>query len=289
MITTAGHAQKEPRFPGWFSPSEESISKITAARWRFYAAPAGWAVFRRPIATDDPLGIHGQWSGPTKLVCGAERAGGQSVEQQFELFVDNLTGREGDPRFDQDFSLEHESLVAQLCDLVAVAGKPDQKLADWEPPEAAFLSRWLGEVGCDAVIDDRQNLRFSLKRKGTTGDVRVMRERGRLRFLMPLGRFEKLDEACEHSMRRLAMLANNRTRLVRIAWRQNDGRHEVEAQVDLTGLPIPKSNRRVELFWREMIVRSATGLELVLRQLGLELPMLADPANRELIEFVCDC
>jgi hypothetical protein len=36
--------------------------------------------------------------------------------------------------------------------------------------------------------------------------------------------------------------------------------------------------------WRSMLSMAVAGTELALRQLGLELPLLAEPGNRELVD-----
>jgi hypothetical protein len=117
--------------------------------------------------------------------------------------------------------------------------------------------------------------------------VRIERGDGRLGFLLPLGRWKGLNEVAAGAMKRLCRHVNDRSRLVRIAWLAAEAETRCEAQVDLSGLPTaPMPHPHVDMIWREMTRLAIGGLELALRQLGLELAVLADGAHRELAEAI---
>ncbi len=122
--------------------------------------------------------------------------------------------------------------------------------------------------------------------------MRVQRRTGRLRFVMPLGRWKNLDDAARDALLALGHAANAHCRLTRIAWVEEDGATRCEAQVDLTGLPAPEGeasfSRASEAMWKAMVQMTVSGLELALRRLGLEMPALADPKNREVAEALSE-
>jgi hypothetical protein len=268
------------------SSGRRSPSRIkNLADWDFTCTAAGWFLGRRDFAVpegQDHLAIHGTWSGPVKLV---DRAG--RIEQRVEILLgQNQEGPEGLFQ-DEEAARNAEALLQELLQTSCFA---DPALEDtaWQPPATEALAGWFADAGVESAIDREQNLRLTLKRRGCDGQVRVERGAGRLRLLLPLGQWQQLEAASEDAMRNLARAANSQSRLLRIAWLPQDSGRRCEAQVDLSGLPGADSleSRRQQL-WREMLRRSVAGLELALRQLGLELPMLADPQNREVAELLC--
>ena len=71
------------------------------------------------------------------------------------------------------------------------------------------------------------------------------------------------------------------------AWRgsRTDRPAASKAQADLSQLPV---GPEWEPFWRDLLPLAASSLELILRRLGLELDVLADPANQALAERLLD-
>ena len=116
------------------------------------------------------------------------------------------------------------------------------------------------------------------------------RATGGLRITMLLGEWRELDTAAESAMLALADEANTRSRLVRIAWVEDEKQgRRCEAQVDLSGLPFEEPlHDAAGTMWKEMVRATVDGLELALRRLGLELNGLAEPKNGELAE-ACGC
>ena len=90
-----------------------------------------------------------------------------------------------------------------------------------------------------------------------------------------------LSESAESALRQLACECNSGCRLARIAWFKEESASRCEAQADLSQLPVGPD---WEPFWRDLLPLAAGSLELILRRLGLELDVLADPANRALAD-----
>jgi hypothetical protein len=226
----------------------------------------------------DYLTTQAKWAGPVKL---AERHG--QVEQRIEFYLGCIA---------QASLIDDESaasLHGLIDELIALGGSlPGRsELDDWVGPPAEMLSAWLGQAGYETTLDGEGKVCLTLKRLGCDGEVRIACSGSRLRFVMPLGRWADLDASAEAAMGLLAREVNTRGRLMRIAHHGEESAHGYEAQVDLTGLPFRKeADPHRERLWRETVRLAVKGLELALRQLGLELPLLADPRHRDLAELV---
>jgi cell division inhibitor SulA len=265
--------------------SQRELPTTIRAGWHVSRSAQGWMILRRPfqaIEGVEPLTLHADWPGPVKLVTWP---GG--VEQRIELFLAPSLGFEADFLLDEDASLARQQETKELLERFAQLAE-ERCVQAWEPPPAERCAEWLQQAGCQTAIDQDQHLRFTLKRRGCDGQVRVERSPGRLRFVLALGRWEELSEASRRAIARLASLFNARSRLVRVAWITEDDSRRCEAQVDLTGLPAPIDGdafaQPAQSLWREMVRLAVGGMELALRQLGLELPLLADPAHADLAE-----
>ena len=244
--------------------------------WEFVRSPGGWLTWRRAFREDEQniLSLHGTWAGPIKLVNNHGR-----LEQRIEVFPgSNLE------RLDEEAALDTLALVEDLQQ-VTWFHNPGKRNPDWRPPAAEVLAGWIADAGMECAVDQDKNLRFTHKRRGCDGQVKIIRGPGRLRLTLSLGRWQKLEPEAESAMVRLATLANARCRLVRIAWIADNEERRCEAQIDLTELPEPTEPGR-ERMWRSMLTMLVAGMELALRQLGLELPLLAEPGNRELVDLL---
>ncbi len=82
----------------------------------------------------------------------------------------------------------------------------------------------------------------------------------------------------------LARQANSMTRLARIVWTENESSTRCEAVCDLSGLPM--SEGVGQIFFKSMLSMAVSGLELALRQLGLELAVLARPEGEEVVKLL---
>lgn len=253
-----------------------------ANEWRTTRALSGWLTMCRAFTVPDGkdvLELHADWAGPVKLT---ENEG--ETEQRVELFL----GRnpEADPLLDEEAAREADRLIAELIDRAAAfAGQ--SALEGWQPPTADTLASLLHATGHETAIDKDHNLRLTLKRPGCDGQVRIDRDSGRLRFTLPLGRWTELEPMAERAIRLVAADVNRMIRLVRVAWVAEPKGSRCEAQVDLSGMPTGTgSNACRDAVWREMVRLAVNGLELALRQLGLELPVLADPKNFDLAELL---
>jgi hypothetical protein len=253
--------------------------------WHLERSPQGWLTLRRQVAINDerePLSLHADWAGPVKLVVHDGEA-----EQRVELFLGNATTGEDDPLLDVEASSAIERLTSALIERFSTL-EGQTRFDNWQPPDAERLTGWLQLAGCETAIDKDQNVRFTLKRRGCDGQVRIERAEGRLRYLLGLGRWKKLGETPAKVMKLLASRLNARSRLVRIAWFEDGEATRCEAQVDLSGLPVDlNADQHVESVWREMSRLAVGGLELALRQLGLELPLLADPGHGDVVTAMC--
>jgi hypothetical protein len=249
-------------------------------------------------ADENPLAAHVNW-GPYKLA----GANGSTV-RRFEARLarrsigDHLVNPADRHR---DRLLERLIAIGSAVDPLAVS-------EDWVAPEAKTLASYISGLGYEVATDDEDNLRLTLKRPFIDGQVRVQRGTHSLRFVMPLGQWNDLDEVSIRAMVDLANEFNNRTRLARIAWfepspvtfkggkkqrtkdksgQQQAEPHRSEAQVDLTGLPHdPDAGQANDEFWCAMVGASLAGMHLALRQLAAELELLADPQHREIIELM---
>jgi hypothetical protein len=251
-------------------------SSPKAEGWEFVRSPGGWLTWKRPFHEDDQnfLSVHGAWAGPIKLVHQHGR-----LEQRIEMFPgSNLE------RLDEEAALDSLALLDDLRQATWFH-QPGERNPDWQPPAADVVAGWIADAGMECAVDQDKNLRFTHKRRGCDGQVKVIRGSGQLRLTLPLGRWQKLDPEAENAMLRLASLANSRCRLVRIAWDADNEERRCEAQIDLSELPEPTEPGR-ERMWRSMLTMSVAGMELALRQLGLELPLLAEPGNRELVDLL---
>jgi hypothetical protein len=254
----------------------QETSSRESLGWVFGRNPGGWLTWRRAFREDEQniLSLHGVWAGPIKLVNNHGR-----LEQRIEVFPgSNLE------RLDEEAALDTLALVEDLQQ-VTWFQDPDEKNPEWQPPTAEVLAGWIADAGMECAVDQDKNLRFTHKRRGCDGQVKIIRGPGQLRLTLPLGRWQKLDPGAENAILRLATLANARCRLVRIAWIADNEEQRCEAQIDLSELPEPTEPGR-ERMWRSMLNMSVAGMELALRQLGLELSLLAEPGNRELVDLL---
>jgi hypothetical protein len=214
------------------------------------------------------------------------RAG--KVVRRAECFV-GLPWNEVSESIFTEEETEAETSLAEEVQQFLHSTPVSEAVAGWEPPAPERLTAWLIQAGYETATDKEQNLRLTLKRHGCDGQVRVERRPGRLRFVLPLGNWDRLEPPVEAALRRLTGLANDRLRLVRLAWRVKDDNHCCEAQVDLSGLPLPDDHHPSrERFWQQLVSRAVLGLHLALRQLGLELAVLADPAQDSLRVLLTD-
>lgn len=253
-----------------------------ASGWQLVHSSAGWLVFSRPFPLSSDrhyLEAHATWVGPFKLI---EYQG--RVEQRVEFFLGQRFIGANDPDLDPETAAGWERLTEKLTNL-ATSGEQRESVGEWGPPTTSVLAGWLTATGRESAIDREGNLRLTLKRPGCDGQARLQRREGCLRFVLPLGEWSTLDPICEQAMRVLAGAVNAQTRLVRIAWIDTGPTRRCEAQVDLSGLPLPAPDRPwCEAFWSQSLALAVRGLEIALRQLGLELIVLADTRYRELSE-----
>lgn len=269
--------------------SERSL-RTTEGRWR------GWVTFSRTCRLEKgqtALETHADWPGPGKLIQAdharsknGKRAAASTYQLQF--YWDGGGYADLDTTIDDDIEGGYIALKKALARSVARLMNR-RSCAQWESPEPEQLAEWLQKAGYQPVIDEKKNVRLTLKRNALTAQVRVTCTKGRLRFALVLGRWQKLSKAAETAMQRLVAEANRRVRLVRITWfRDEKGAARCEAVVDLTGMPWSEDlGDCVSDFWQTMIGKTCNGLEAVLHQLGLELTVLADPENEDLATQVC--
>jgi hypothetical protein len=256
--------------------------KGTRAEWEIAHPPEGWLTLSHPSPFSSCQGyleLHSDWAGPVKLTETEDR-----LEQRWEFFVARSALGEDDASRDESALQDSENLLRELVSL-ALGADAKPACTNWQPPEAKVLAGWLTEAGHEVAIDRDQHLRLTLKRPGCDGQVRIERGEGRLRFLLPLGQLCGLSETATQALDELARLANASYRLVRIVMQAADTQRRYEARVDLSGLPFALESSG-ETLWREMVSRSVRGLELALRQLGLELPLLAEPVHHDLAQLV---
>jgi hypothetical protein len=266
--------------------------KLAPARERRFAKhwsaehSAGWITYRRPFAPANeqhPLTLHAPWAGPVKLV---ESSHGGELFVRYDFHLDQSLGQEGDPTIDADLANENELLETAFAQQAEAFAEADHA-ANWTPPPVEALSAWLRLGGYEPTEDEDHNLRLSIRRRGATGQVKLLRETGRLRLTMPLGRWSELPPENRHAMQKLASLANSRCRLARVVWEHRGNVDACEAQVDLSGLPyMVRQTRRVESFWREMMSLSMTALDFAVAMLAMELGVLADDKEQELVRLM---
>jgi hypothetical protein len=274
MATTARRPKAAPR-------------RRAAKDWRVDDNGArGWISYRRACSLKNdnhPLAYHADWAGPVKLV---ESPHGGELSLRYDFYLDQELGYEGDPTIDADMAGENERLEAAFARLAA-AFDESSRVTGWSPPPLEAFARWLRQCGYEPSEDEDHNLRLSIRRRGATGQVKLIHEEGRLRLTMPLGRWSDLPAANRHAMQKLASLANARCRLARIVWESHEALDACAACVDLSGLPYtPHQSRRMESFWREMTRLSMTALDLAVSQLAQELSVLADDKEQELVKLI---
>lgn len=240
-----------------------------------------WLTLSRGLEENRPccLDLHRDWAGPVKALDTEE-----GRIQRIDLHgAPDVT----DPMIDEEGAVAAERLMQNLhaCADAWFAGKP--LIHGWTPPPAKTLSTWLVEAGCEAAVDGEGHLRCTVKRRGRDGQIRVYREEGSLRFTMPLAQGKGLELETMGAMTRLAIEANARCKLARIARVKEEGDLCFEAQVDLSGLPwMEEADRPTLTLWQGMIRMTVLSLELALRRLGLELPLLADANHPELLHWI---
>lgn len=262
----------------------------TSSRWR------GWVTFRRQYQLsngDQALAEHACWPGPRKLMGTGrvKRRNGKRVAvdtHQLQFYWEGGFHAGHEIFSDDDLAEDYKGFRSAVARSVAKLMN-GTSCAQWEPPAAERLSKWLQKAGYQPVIDQKKNVRLTLKRKGQTSQVRVTCKKGCLRFSLVLGRWSRLSQPAQQAMQRLAADCNRRVRLARVSWVKDEKDAAIcEATVDLTGMPWSDelANCAAE-FWQTMAGKACSGLEAVLHQLGLELTVLADPANEDLAREVC--
>jgi hypothetical protein len=238
-----------------------------------------WLVALCPYSvnpSDEPLTLHDGWPGPVKLV---RVRGKWSVRAEVHA---------GD--LDQHLSPQAESADDDAAEFLAGLPEYVQRMAalvpaeDWTPPPVELLSAWLTGRGYAPTVGDDGTVHLTLRSRGRDGQVRLARHADNLRMTMRLGAWSELESYTELSMLRLARACNAASRLVRVAWFERGVERRCEAQVDFTGLPVPTSGDNE--FWPDMLQLAVSGMDLVLRRLGHELDVLADPANASLAQRV---
>jgi hypothetical protein len=239
---------------------------------------SGWLIHRRRYkiaGLDESLSAHAQWAGPTKVV-----RSGRRWSAVTEVYAPPRCL--GDPLLDDQAGEKWELLWNAFNE--NVLGGTDAECCDaWEPPDAESLQQWLATAGHTATVDQQEQLRLTLKSRGCDGQVLVERRPGRLRFSMRLGLWEQLDPASELAILALAQQCNDACRFVRIGWVPREESRLLEAQVDLTGLPMTRAWSQMAETW---VCAASDALQLALRRLGLEIEVLADPANHALAKEV---
>lgn len=267
----------------------EKALRATADHWR------GWVTFSRPYRLQTQglaLAEHADWPGPGKLVQKGQvkRKNGKRVPlgtYQLQFYWDSgFYAGQGSFTDDDLADGYKEFRVAMARSVARLMNRTS--CAQWQPPEAEQLAQWLQKAGYQPVIDQKKNVRMTLKRKGQTSQMRITCRKGCLRFSLVLGRWQRLSESAEKAMHRLVSECNRRVRLARVVWGKDEkGAAICEAAVDLTGMPWSDelANCAAE-FWQTMTGKACSALEAVLHQLGLELTVLADPANEDLAKEV---
>ncbi|NOX56210.1 MAG: hypothetical protein GXP27_17560 [Planctomycetes bacterium] len=273
--------------------------------------PDGWLAFecagRRAPSDEQLLREQAAWLGPVKLQRTPDAAEVRRVVElplpDAQRTFPSVSGHE------LAESLEKE-LVEFFSDLFRWATRclGGSEVHTWEetvPLQMDRLANWLREGGYSPTYVSDSEVRLVLKRKGWDGDVRFCAGEGRLRAVMSLGFWPQLSRVSRHAMIALAMEANDRCRLCRIAIPpeanvdgQNQGgdhseeygrgatrRREhtlaLEAQFDLTGLPPITADQPVRsAFGRELLTAIVDAFRLNLCRLAVELDVLAH--NQEL-------
>lgn len=246
----------------------------------------GWLTYLRGCTLKNdqhPLAHHADWAGPVKLV---ESSHGGELLVRYDFCLNQTLGHEGDPTIDADLASENETLENAFA-ARADAFDEQSRIDGWTPPPLESLIAWLRQSNYEPTEDEDHNLRLSIRRRGATGQVKLVREAGRLRLTMPLGRWGELPVENRHAMQKLASLANARCRLARIVWEASEKVDACEARIDLSGLPYTAHlSRRMESFWQETMRLSMTALDLAVTQLAMELAVLAEDKEQELVKLM---
>jgi hypothetical protein len=241
--------------------------------------PGGWitrSLTYRDLNGREPLTIHGNWTGPHKLV---QR--GRRYARLSEVFVD--------PHEERDLSSggqepdQYTRLIEYLVE--EPPGRNGEWTVDhWHPPAVDDLADSLRLGGYEPTTDEQNNLRLTVRNRGCDGQILIRRAVGCLRLTMPIGTWDGLDPPREQAMLKIARRHNNRVRLVRIVWdTDNRSSRRCTAQVDLTGLP---SEPDFAWFWSGTLHMAIAGLELTLHQIGKELDVLADPRHERVVAWL---
>ena len=286
-----------PRMPvpacGWCIDGNRAGGEIPrpieppAADSQIQSGPTGWVTCSRrlpPCEGEDCLARQGDdLIGPIKL-----RRGAAGIVQQLEVFVPALASSAERWAVDPDPGDEVRALLGEIAQVARRMFDGQLDLDAWEPPAAeSLLLPWIRELGHDAVFNPTAgDLRLTLHREACEGQVKIECRPNRLRMVMPLGRWPQLTPAAAAAITPAGCRPNDRTRLVRIVCQPCAAGLQVEALVDLTGLPASRLNRAAEAMWKEMVHLALDGLDLVLRRLGLELQVLADPGNGQFAELL---
>jgi len=245
-----------------------------------------WLVCSRRTSApsgQEPLALHAGWRGPFKVT---HRKNGD-LDERAEFFLPRGPGSGFDPMVDADVNKEFEALVSGLLSSVASFDRGTPGVAGPvanTAPSAQDIRLWLREAGREATIDENQHLGLVLKRRGADGQVRIERGEGTLRVVMRLGGWKEVSPQAREAMLLLARQANSRIRLARIVWTENDNHTVCDAVCDLTGLPT--SEGVGQDFFKGMLGMAVSGLELALRQLGVELAILARPEGAEVVKLL---
>ncbi len=227
-----------------------------------------------------PCLSHDLWLGPIK---GVTASGNRYL--QVEFFLSPLVDQHSlDPQRTNDSA----ALLAELKELASdyLKGQPlPSSWSSWLPPPVDWLHQCLTRLGYEVTADDLGGLRTSLPRRGCDLQAQATVGPGQLRFRMPLGSWKHISPAARIAMAALIQEANDRTHLARLAWLSRNGEIRIEAQVDLTALPADVDRPACAALWEHTLTVTMASLELLMRRLGLELQILADPAQRSLAEY----
>ena len=252
--------------------------------WQVDLDSLGWLTILRtlPHEKGDPLSMHGDWTGPVKMI-----ETGNGLIQRIDIHRGAGSVTYSDAMLDGEGTLASGGLVKKVLDQANAWFGGGCGLDDWTPPSSKTLSEWIVRTGREAAVDEEGHLHLALKRQGCDGQVRITRREGRLRFAMPLGRFSRLDSRANAAMAKLAAEANAGCRLARIARLKESRGDRYEAQVDLTGLPFGDTPDSATLsMWAGTVRMAVLSLDLALRRLGHELPLLAEARESELARWI---
>jgi hypothetical protein len=273
-VNTRKSANNPP--PGQAGVEEES--------WKVDLDSMGWLTILRvlPHEEGDPLSKHGDWTGPVKMI---ETANG--MIQRIDIHRGAGAVTYNDAMLGEEDALAAGGMVKKLLARAGDWFAGGNGLNGWTPPSSKMLCEWIVRTGREAAVDEAGHLHLTLKRQGCDGQVRITRRENHLRFTMPFGRFSRLEPQAKAAMAKLAAEANAGCRLARIARLVESRDDRYEAQVDLTGLPWGDTPDSATLsMWAGTVRMAVLSLDLALRRLGHELPLLAEARESELARWI---